>query len=34
MLAEEKRGELDRLYQRISDNLDALLRAVGLKVAA
>ena len=25
---------LDRLYQRISDDLDALLHAVGLKVAA
>ena len=26
ILAEEKRCQLDRLYQRISDNLDALLR--------
>ena len=26
--------ELDRLYQRIGDDLDALLRAVGLSVAA
>ena len=34
LLAEEKRCELDRLYQRISDDLDALLRAVGLKIAA
>jgi hypothetical protein len=34
MLAEEKRGELDRLYQHICDGLDALLHAVGLKVAA
>ena len=33
-LAEAKRCELDRLYQRISDDLDALLRAIGLKVAA
>ena len=33
-LAEEKRCELDRLYQHICDDLDALLRAVGLKVAA
>ena len=33
-LAEEKRCELDRLYQHVSDDLDALLRAVGLKVAA
>jgi len=32
--AEEKRCELDRLYQRICDGLDALLRAVGLRVAA
>lgn len=34
ILAEEKRCELDRLYQRISDDLDALLRTVGLKTAA
>jgi hypothetical protein len=34
LLAEAKRCELDRLYQRISDDLDALLRAIGLKVAA
>ena len=34
VLAEEKRCTLDRLYQRVSDNLEALLRAVGLKVAA
>ena len=34
ILVEEKRCQLDRLYQRISDNLDALLQAVGLKVAA
>ncbi|MCC6365029.1 MAG: hypothetical protein IT165_16050 [Bryobacterales bacterium] len=33
-LAEEKSCELDRLYQRICDDLDALLRSVGLKVAA
>ena len=25
---------LDRLYQRLCDDLDALFRAVGLKVAA
>jgi hypothetical protein len=31
---EEKPCQLDRLYQRISDDLDALLRAVGLKAAA
>jgi hypothetical protein len=34
ILAEEKRCEPDRLYQRICDDLDALLRAVGLKIAA
>lgn len=34
VLAEEKRCELDRIYQRVCDDLDALLRAVGLKVAA
>ena len=34
IVAEEKRCQLDRLYQCISDNLDALLRAVGLKIAA
>jgi hypothetical protein len=33
-LAEEKRHRLDRLYQRIVTDLDALLRAVGLKTAA
>ena len=33
-LAEEKRCQLDRLYQRVCDNLDALLCAVGLKIAA
>jgi hypothetical protein len=34
LLSEEKRCELDRLYQRVCDDLDALLRAVGLKIAA
>ncbi len=34
ILAEGKRCQLDRLYQRICDSLDALLSAVGLKVAA
>jgi hypothetical protein len=34
VLAEEKRCELDRLYQRVSNDLDALLQAVGLRVAA
>ena len=33
-LAHAKRCTLDRLYQRIVDDLDALLRAVGLKAAA
>jgi hypothetical protein len=33
-LPEEKRCTLDRLYQHICDGLDALFRAVGLKVAA
>ena len=33
-LAEAKRSELDRLYQRLSDDLDTLFRAVGLKIAA
>jgi hypothetical protein len=30
----EKRSQLDRLYQRVTDDLDQLLRAVGLKIAA
>jgi hypothetical protein len=34
VLADEKRCQLDRLYQRVCDNLDALLCAVGLKIAA
>jgi hypothetical protein len=34
ILAEEKRCQLDRLYQRITDDLDALVREVGLKIAA
>jgi hypothetical protein len=34
LLADEKRCALDRLYQHICDDLDALLRAVGLKIAA
>jgi len=33
-LAEDKRCTLDRLYQRIVDDLNELLRSVGLKVAA
>ena len=34
LLAEEKRCQLDRLYQCISDNLDTLMHAIGLKIAA
>jgi len=34
LLGAEKRCALDRLYQCICDDLDALLRAVGLKIAA
>ena len=34
LLAEDKRCELDRLYQRVCDDLNSLLRAVGLRVAA
>src|SRR5215207_5833236 len=33
-LAEEKRQQLDRLYQRVVDDLDTLMSALGLKVAA
>jgi len=33
-LRDEKRCALDHLYQRICDDLDALLQAAGLKVAA
>jgi len=33
-LADEKRSQLDRLYVCITHDLDELLRAVGLKVAA
>jgi hypothetical protein len=33
-LAPDKRCQLDRLYQRLTDDLDALLSAVGLKTAA
>jgi hypothetical protein len=33
-LVEDKRCALDRLYQRVVDDLNDLLRAVGLKVAA
>jgi hypothetical protein len=33
-LPEEKHCELDRLYERVCDDLDALLGAVGLRIAA
>jgi hypothetical protein len=33
-LAEDKRHQLDRLYQRLVDDLDELLNAVGVKTAA
>jgi len=33
-LAENKRHQLDRLYQRLLNDLDALFNAVGLKTAA
>ena len=33
-VAEDKRHQLDRLYQRVVTDLDALLHAVGLKAAA
>jgi hypothetical protein len=31
---QDKRCQLDRLYQRVTDDLDALFSAVGLKIAA
>jgi hypothetical protein len=31
---DQKRSQLDRLYRRIIDDLDALVQAVGLKAAA
>ncbi len=33
-LPQHKRAELDRLYQRVADDLDQLVCAVGLKLAA
>ena len=33
-LQQERRSQLDRLYQRVVDDLDQLLKAVGLKTAA
>lgn len=32
-LRRQKQSQLDRLYQRVADDLDALVRAVGLKAA-
>jgi len=32
-IRDEKRSELDRLYHRVIDDLDALVQAVGLKAA-
>ena len=32
-LAPHKRSQLDRLYQQVVDDLDSLVRAVGLKAA-
>ncbi len=34
ILSQEKRCTLDRLYRRVSDNVEELFRAIGLKVAA
>jgi hypothetical protein len=33
-LEQEKRSQLDRLYQKVVDDLDKLISAVGLKIAA
>jgi hypothetical protein len=33
-LQQQKRHHLDRLYQRVVDDVNALITAVGLKVAA
>jgi hypothetical protein len=33
-LQQQKRSQLDRLYQRVADDLDRLLKAVGLNIAA
>jgi hypothetical protein len=32
-LSSQRQSQLDRLYQRIADDIDALIRAVGLKAA-
>jgi hypothetical protein len=34
VLKDDKRHQLDRLYQRVVTDLDALSRAVGLRAAA
>ncbi len=33
-LPDDKRTQLDRLYQRVQDDLDERLKAIGLKIAA
>jgi hypothetical protein len=33
-LSDQKRTQLDRLYQNVTSDLDELLKAVGLKIAA
>ncbi len=33
-IPDQKRSQLDRLYHRVIDDLDALVQAVGLKTAA
>jgi hypothetical protein len=33
-IPDQKRSQLDRLYHRVIDDLDALVQAVGLKAAA
>jgi hypothetical protein len=33
-LPDDKRTQLDRLHQRVKDDLDELLKAIGLKIAA
>lgn len=32
-LPDDKRTQLDRLHQRVKDDLDELLKAIGLKIA-
>jgi len=33
-LADQKRTQLDRLYQTVTNDLDELLKAVGIRIAA